>query len=430
MAQYLYRIADRVLKEKLEAFGAVLIEGPKWCGKTTTAAQQAGSILQMQDTDNRANYLATAEAKPSLLLRGDNPRLIGEWQIAPVLWDAVRVEVDRRNEPGQFILTGSNSFEHSKIMHSGTGRIARMKMYPMSLWESQESNGKISLSEMLDNADYDIDGITSNLSIEELIFAACRGGFPATLNLKSDKARLQVAEEYLNSVCETDVRTVDGVQRNPELTKLILKSYARNICTLSKKSSILKDVQSSFENLSMVTFDDYVATLQKLFVIQDINAWNPPIRSATVIRSGHKRNFADPSMAVAALGIKYQQLLLDLKTFGFIFESMAIRDLRAYSSGIGGQISFYNDRYGLEADAVLHFPDGKYALIEMKLGSREIEEGAAHLLELRRLISEYNKQENQAKLRDPDLLLVITGGQMAYTRPDGVKIVPLGCLKP
>jgi predicted AAA+ superfamily ATPase len=430
MAQYLYRIADGLLKEKLEAFGAVLIEGPKWCGKTTTAAQQAASILQMQDPDNRESYLATAATKPSLLLKGENPRLIDEWQIAPVLWDSVRVEVDRRNEPGQFILTGSNSFDHSQVMHSGTGRIARMKMYPMSLWESGESNGKISLSELFNNLDYDIDGITSDLSIEQLIFAACRGGFPATLNLKTDKARLQVAEEYLNSVCETDIVTVDGVQRNPKLMKLILKSYARNICTLSKKSNILKDVQSSFENLSMVTFDDYVNVLQKLFVTQDLAAWNPSIRSATVIRSGHKRNLADPSMAIAALGIKYQQLLLDLKTFGFIFESLAIRDLKAYSFGIGGKLSFYNDRYGLEADAVLHLPDGRYALIEVKLGSQQIEEGAKHLIELRRLVQEFNKREQQVRLREPDLLMVITGGQMAYTRSDGVKIVPIGCLKP
>ncbi|MDR0370989.1 MAG: DUF4143 domain-containing protein [Prevotellaceae bacterium] len=429
MAQYLYRIADGLLKEKLEAFGAVLIEGPKWCGKTTTAVQQAASVLQMQDPDNRESYLVTAETKPSLLLKGDNPRLIDEWQIAPVLWDSVRVEVDRRNETGQFILTGSNSFDHTKVMHSGTGRIARMKMYPMSLWESGESNGKISLSKLFDNHNYDIDGIKSDLSIEQLIFAACRGGFPATLNLKTDKARLQVSDEYLNSVCETDVIAVDGVQRNPELTKLILKSYARNICTLSKKSSLLKDVQASFENLSIKTFDDYVNALQKIFVIQDVTAWNPPIRSATVIRSGHKRNFADPSIVVAALGIKYQQLLLDLKTFGFIFESLAIRDLKAYSIGIGGNLSFYNDRYGLEADVVLHLSDGRYALIEVKLGSQQIEEGAKHLLELRRLVQEYNKREQQIRLREPDLLIVITCGQMAYTRNDGVKIVPIGCLK-
>ena len=428
--EYIFRIADKVLQQKLEAFGAVLIEGPKWCGKTTTATQQAGSVLQMQDPDYREAYLTTAQTKPSLLLIGKEPRLIDEWQIAPVLWDAVRVAVDNIGEAGRFILTGSNSFDPTGIMHTGTGRIARMKMYPMSLWESKDSTGSISLSELFNNPQIDIDGQTSERSIEQLIYLACRGGWPAILKLKSNKARLMVAEEYLNGVCTTDISTIDSVQRNPVITRLILKAYARNIATLAKKTNILNDVLPNVETLSMNTFDDYVNALKKIFVIEDIEAWCPAIRSATVIRSGQKRCFTDPSIAVAALGLTPEQLQLDLKTFGFIFETMVIRDLRVYSQSLGGRLSYYHDRYGLEADAVLHLTDGRYALIEIKLGSKDIEEGAAHLLELKRLINEYNKLEQQAKLREPDLLMIITGGQMAYTRTDGVKIVPIGCLKP
>ena len=427
--EYHKRIADSILRQKLEAFGAVLIEGPKWCGKTTTASMQAASVLQMQDPDYRDGYLATAQTKPSLLLLGEEPRLIDEWQIAPVLWDAVRVAVDKKGGAGHFILTGSNSFDQTRVMHTGTGRISRMKMYPMSLWESGDSNGTVSLSELFENRDIDIDGRTSPLSVERLIYLACRGGWPATLWLKTEKARLMVAADYLEGVCQTDVKTVDGVQRNPVIARLILKAYARNVATLAKKSNMLKDVLANVENLTMNTFDSYVEALTRLFVIEDIDAWCPAIRSASAVRSGMKRCFTDPSIAVAALGLSPEQLRTDLKTFGFIFEAMCVRDLKVYSQSLGGRLSYYHDRYGLEADAVLHLADGRYALIEFKLGSREIEEGASHLLELRRLIVEYNKAESQVPLREPDVLMVITGGQMAYTRPDGVRIVPLGCLK-
>lgn len=426
---YFYRISDDILRQKLEAFGAVLIEGPKWCGKTTTAAQQAASVLQMQDPDYRDGYLATAHTKPSLLLLGDEPRLIDEWQIAPVLWDAVRVSVDKKGGAGHYILTGSNSFDLTKMMHSGTGRISRMKMYPMSLWESKESNGKISLRDVFDDKTLDIDGAISDLSVEELIFAACRGGWPATLFLKSDKAKLMVAADYVRSICNTDVKTIDGVERNETLMRLILRTYARNVSTLAKKSVMLKDIIANVENLSMNTFDDYVETLKKLFVIEDIEAWSPAIRSASAIRNGWKRCFTDPSIAVAALGLTPSDLQLDLKTFGFIFETLCIRDLRIYSQSLGGSISYYHDRYGLEADAVLHLNDGRYALVEFKLGSRDVEDGAKHLLTLRNLIREKNKTERQMVIREPDLLIVLTGGQMAYTRSDGVKIIPIGCLK-
>lgn len=429
MKEYLERIVDKELQLRLEAFGATLIAGPKWCGKTTTAGKQAKSILKMQDPDMREGYLMTAKTKPSLLLRGDNPRLIDEWQEAPVLWDAIRTAVDDRQEEGLFILTGSTSVDDKQIHHSGTGRISRLKMYTMSLYESKESNGAVSLKELFDNPELDIDGITSEMKIEDLIFAACRGGWPSSLRKKSDAAKLIVAKDYVRNVCESDVSTVDGVNRNPVLAELIMKSYARNVSTLVKKSIIYKDVVANSESVSMPTLDSYLNALERLFVIEDVEAWCPAIRSATTIRSGKKREFVDPSIAVAALGLTPDHLQKDLKTFGFIFECMCNRDLKIYSQALNGKVSYYHDRYDLEADAVLHIGDGRYALIEFKLGSAEIDEGAKHLLTIRELVRQYNKAEKQVPLREPDLLIIITGGNLAYTREDGVKIIPIACLK-
>ena len=427
---YLKRTADTVLKEQLEAFGAVLIEGPKWCGKTTTAEQLSNSIIRLQDTDMREEYLATATTKPSLLLNGATPRLIDEWQDAPVLWDAIRTAVDKRAIPGQFILTGSNAVDKSKIHHSGTGRISRLNMLPMSLWESGDSNGKISLMELFNNPTLDIDGIESDLSVEDLIFCGCRGGWPATLNIKNKKSQLLVARNYVKSVCSEDINRIDGIARDQLLTRMILRSYARNISTLTKKSTLIADVISSGEvSCTEPTFDDYVAALRKLFVICDLDAWSPSIRSKTAIRSGLKRTFVDPSIAVAALGLTPEALSNQLKTFGFIFEQMCIRDLKSYTLDNDSHLSHYRDRFGLEADLVLHLGDGRYALIECKLGSKEIELGATHLTKLKQLIKEFNKKEKQVQLREPDLMIVMTGGRMAYTRADGVKIIPLGCLR-
>ncbi len=429
--RYLARIADNLLKLRLQAFGAVQIVGPKWCGKTTTALQQAKSVIKMQDPDKREGYFATARTKPSLLLKGDTPRLIDEWQVAPVLWDSVRTVVDERNSKGQFILTGSTVVEDAKgeVMHTGTGRISKMQMYPMSLFESKESTGSISLSELFDNDSLDIDGVMSEMTVEKLIYAACRGGWPASLDVSSEQAQLLIASDYVNAICDDDVSRVDGVKRQSSLARLVMRTYARNICTLVKKSKMLEDVAAEMEKTSMPTFDDYVSALQKLFVIEDVDAWCPAVRSAAAIRSGAKRCFVDPSIAVAALGLSPKSLELDLRTFGFIFECMSIRDLRVYSQALGGRVSYYHDRYGLEADIVLHLADGRYALIECKLGSREIDEGAKHLLQLRQLIREKNKEEKQMKIREPDLLIVLTGGEMAYTREDGVKVIPLATLK-
>ncbi len=429
MSEYLERIVDKELELRLEAFGATLIVGPKWCGKTTTATQKAKSVLKMQDPDMRERYMAAAKTKPSLLLKGENPRLIDEWQEFPVLWDAVRTAVDDRQEEGLFILTGSTSVDSASIRHTGTGRISRLKMYPMSLYESQDSNGEISLKKLFDEPAMDIDGILSDMEIEDLIFVSCRGGWPAALRKKSRDAQLVIAHDYLRNVCESDISTVDGVVRNPAWAELLLKSYARNISTLAKKSNIFKDMSANAESMSMNTMEAYINALERLFVIEDIEAWCPAIRSATVIRSGKKREFIDPSIAVAALGLSPEYLETDLKTFGFLFECMCIRDLKVYSQSLDGKVSYYHDRYGLEADAVLHLRDGRYALIEFKLGSAEIEEGAKHLLEIKRLVQEYNKKETQCPLREPDLLMVITGGNIAYTRDDGVKVIPIGCLK-
>lgn len=427
--KYLNRIADKTLDLRLEAFGAVQIAGPKWCGKTTTAERRAASVIKMQDPDRRDGYLATARTKPSLLLKGATPRLIDEWQVAPVLWDTVRHAVDERRNKGQFILTGSTVIDDDEIMHTGAGRISRMAMYPMSLFESLESNGTVSLRRLFDESDYDIDGESSPLSIEQLIFAACRGGWPASLDEMSRDAKLLISKDYVDVICNDDISRVDKTRRNPALARLILRSYARNLCTLAKKTSMLADIAEEMEGISMPTFDDYISAFEKLFVIDDIEAWSPAIRSKTMIRTGKKRCFVDPSIAVAALGASPKSLELDLNTFGFIFECLCFRDLRVYSQALGGRLSYYHDRLGLEADAVLHLDDARYALIECKLGSRDIDEGAKHLIKIKRLVTENNKTEKRVKLREPDLLIVLTGGEMAYTREDGVKVIPIGCLK-
>lgn len=427
--KYRPRLLDKRLEERLQYIGAVQIVGPKWCGKTTTAARQAKSVLKMQDPDLAEGYLVTAETKPSLLLKGENPRLLDEWQVAPVLWDAVRTAVDTRNEKGLFILTGSNSVDTKKMKHSGTGRIATLQMYPMSLYESSESNGSISLKELFDNPSYDIDGKKSDLTIENLVFAACRGGWPASLDEKSEKGALFISKAYLDSLCNIDVSKIDGVKRDPIKMKAFIRSYARNISTLATNSSLLLDMRANFADFSEPTLYSYLNVLRRLYVIEDVPAWNPSIRSATAMRSSAKKEFVDPSIATAALSLSPDKLLLDLNTFGFIFETLCIRDIKAYSSALDGHVSYYRDRYGLEADCVLHLDDDRYALFQFKLGSKGIEDGAHHLLELRDEIRRHNEEKPTQKLREPDVLAVVTGGEIAYRRPDGVNIIPIGCLK-
>ncbi len=428
MKEYYRRIFDKELSLKLKAFGAVLIEGPKWCGKTTTAKQHAKSYIEMQDPEKKNEYSQTANISPSLLLIGDKPRLIDEWQMATTLWDAVRVSVDRIGEPGQYILTGSNSVNNENILHSGTGRIDRAIMYPMSLYESRESNGTVSLLSLFNEKDVLNNGCISNLSIIDLIFATCRGGWPMAVMLKDKEASLSIAKSYLNSVCKVDVSTVDKKTRDESLTKILLRSYARNISTFASNETVIRDINSNYD-MSKTSYYDYVNALKKLYIIQDVEAWCPAIRSKAMIQASSKKEFIDPSLVVASLGLKPEYFNTDLKTFGFIFETLVCRDLRIYASSMGGQLSYYHDRYGLEADFVLHLEDGRYALIEVKLGSIEIEEGAKHLLKIEKLIMEYNEKEKQCPLRLPDLKIIITGGQYGYKREDGVLVIPIGCLK-
>lgn len=426
--EYIKRICDKELELKLEAFGAVHISGPKWCGKTTTAKQFANSFIEMQDPDKREMYLETAKIQPSNLLIGKNPRLIDEWQVAPNLWDAVRVSVDRRNEEGLYILTGSNSIDKNGIMHTGTGRIDTLSMFPMSLYETGESNGTVSLTDLFNNPAALESGCESSLSIDNLIFAACRGGWPSSLSKKSDRAKLLVAQSYFESLCREDMSNIDGVKRNETTSRLLLRSYARNISTVAANKAIINDIKANTE-ISEATFYDYINALKKLYVIRDVEAWCPAIRSKSAMQATNKREFIDPSLVVAALGVGPEYFNLDLKTFGFIFETLCIRDLRIYSALQGGRVSYYRDRYGLEADGVLHLRDGRYALLEFKLGSKDIEEGANHLCEIETLIMKHNETEKQVPIRLPELKIVITGTQYGYKRPDGVYVIPIGCLK-
>ena len=424
---YYKRVVDKELELKLRAFGATNIVGPKWCGKTRTALQKAKSKIMFQKESDKEALLVTARINPDVLLEGEQPRLIDEWQDAPTIWDAVRSYCDDNYGQGHFILTGSTS-KRVKTQHSGTGRISELKMYPMSLYESLESNGSVSLMDLFDGVEDLSNGCVSDLSIDDLIFAACRGGWPESIMLKDKEAQLAIPKDYFHQIYTKDMYSVDDVERNPQTMRAILRSYARNISTLAKKVSILNDVNST-NSISEVTLDDYISVLEKLYVVEDIYGWCPSIRSKEAMRSGRKREFVDPSIAVAALGGSPKKLNLDLRTFGFIFETLCIRDLKIYSQSHGGEVSYYHDKFGLEADAVLHLDDGRYALIEMKLGSFEIEDGASHILEIERLIKKHNEKDEEHPIRLPDLKIVLSGTKYGYKRDDGVFVVPIGCLK-
>lgn len=422
---YRKRITDTSLQLKLKAFGATLIVGPKGCGKTTSAKQFAKSTIEFQDEDNRERYLSVAENMPSKLLIGDKPRLFDEWQDAPKIWGAIRKDVDDSGEKGQYILTGSSS-QRVETHHTGTLRISTLRMYPMSLYESGESSGSVSLMDLFNGKSLEWE--ESKLDMDGLIYAICRGGWPQSIDMEDKEAALSIAFDLFYQTCHTDIANISGVKRNPLWTERLLRSYARNICTLAETKTIYTDIASTTE-IGKTAFYDYYHDLEELYIIDELPAWCPAIRSKEAIRSGNKRNLADPSLAVAALGLNPDFFNSDFKTLGFLFESLCIRDLKIYSSGMNGEISYYHDRYGLEADAVLHLKDGRYALIEFKLGSREIDLGAAHLCEIERRIAAYNEKEKQVPLRLPDLKLVITATQYGYRRDDGVYVVPIGCLK-
>ena len=419
--KYLKRIADRVLQDRLAASGAVLIEGPKWCGKTRTALENSKSLLFMQDPDKAISYLKAADTKPSLLLKGDTPRLLDEWQTAPVLWDAVRFMVDQRGKSGQFILTGSAVPKDNVVQHTGTGRISRLLMRPMSLYESMESNGSVSLKALFDG-ETEIDNF-STLTIEQITFAIVRGGWPASIG-KSEKIALRHAIDYVEAIINTDVSRVDGIEKNPVRVRALLRSLSRNISTLATIRTIHDDIAmgDTDESISEKTISQYLRALDRIFVTENLPAWNPVLRSKTAIRTSPKRQFVDPSIAAAVLRLTPSRLLEDFNYFGFLFESLCDRDLRIYAEAIDGQVFHYRDASGLEADAVIALNDGRWAAVEVKLGSKEIEDAAVHLLELKNKV-------NTEKMREPSFLMILTGSEIAYRREDGVYVVPLGCLK-
>ena len=424
MKDYKKRIADALLARKLAGKGAVLIEGPKWCGKTTTAMQQAGSVLDLGDSKTLSDSRHMMELSPDKLLEGATPRLIDEWQTIPPLWDSIRSSVDKRGEPSQFILTGSSVLpEADQTTHSGTGRIGRLRMRPMSLYESGESNGTVSLRALFDGEamqpqcnDLDLDGIA---------YLTCRGGWPAATLLNGDVA-LDQAIDYLDSVVEYDILRVDGVKRDPQRVRRLMRSYARNIAGQVSYSTFRADMKSNdADTLDEDTVADYIKALKRLFVIEDLEAWNPNLRSKAAIRTADTRHFVDPSIASAALGIGPKDLLNDLETFGLFFESMAVRDLRVYAEALDGQVFHYRDSTGLECDVVLHRRNGTYALIEVELGGdSKIDEGAKCLKTLADKI-------DTTRMKQPSFLMVLTAvGKYAYQRPDGVIVVPIGCLMP
>ena len=427
MNDYKNRVFDEILKFRLRVFGAVLITGPKGCGKTRTANEISKTKIEFQDEARREYYLNLANNFPLMLLEGQQPILFDEWQDAPKLWGTIRKYCDDNPEKnGMFVLTGSSS-NNVKTPHTGTLRISELEMLPMSLYETGESTGAVSLQELFDNPDSFIP-CESNLSIDDYIFAVCRGGWPKSILQEGEKETLYIAKDLFRQTCNKDMSQLDGIKRNPNWVKTILKSYARNICTLADTKTIFTDANLNC-GISESSFYEYVDALERLFIIKDIDAWSPALRSKTNVRSGPKRNLVDPSIAAVALGASPETLKSDHNTLGFLFESLCIRDLKAYSAKNGGEISYYRDRYDLEADAVLHLEDGRYALIEIKLSNNEIEKGANHLCEIERLVKEFNEKYPKNSMRLPDLKIVITGTRFATKREDGVFIIPIGCLK-
>lgn len=420
LPEYKKRVTDKELLELLESSGAVLIEGAKWCGKTSTGLNAANSVIYMQDEDNAGMYKQMASTKPSLLLEGETPRLIDEWQDAPILWNAVRFAVDQRQKTNQFILTGSAVPKDDDKRHSGTGRIARLRMRPMSLWESNESNGRVSLQQLFDN-ETDV-AETSDLTLEMLAFVLCRGGWPASIQ-KTGKVALRTARNYVDEVVELDVHRLDGIERNAQRVRKLMQSLARNVSTMASNETVMADVTANDTTLSPTTFASYMNALRRIFVVDDIDAWLPSLRSRTAIRTSPKRHFVDPSIPAVLLRLTPEGLLKDFKTFGFLFEDLCARDLRIYAQAIDGDVYHYRDKNELECDLIISRRNGQWAGVEVKLGRNEEDDAAANLLKLASKIDE-------SKMQKPSFLMILTGGQFAYRRPDGVYVVPIGCLKP
>ncbi|MBD5244519.1 MAG: ATP-binding protein [Bacteroides sp.] len=421
--EYRPRVADRQLERKLAGKGAVVVEGAKWCGKTTTAEQHAKSVLYMSESGKINQNIQLASMNPGLLLRGEKPRLIDEWQLAPGLWDSIRFDVDHSGEKGQYILTGSSvPADMSAVSHSGTGRFGWLRMRPMSLWESGDSSGEVSLRNLFEKKT-PIEGV-SGLNLERVAFLACRGGWPAAVDMADDIA-LDQAFDYIDAVAERDIRLADGVERDPSKVRRLLRSYARHQGGQPSYATIRADlVDNEGESLSEDTIASYIKALKMIFVVEDVEAWNPNLRSKSAIRSSDTRYFTDPSIATASLGLGPADLINDLKAFGVIFETLCMRDLRVYAEGMNGSVYHFRDKSGLECDAVVHLRNGEYGLIEIKLGGEKlIEEGVATLMKLGELI-------DTTKMKTPSFLMVLTAtGEYAYQRPDGVFVVPIGALR-
>ena len=417
--KYLPRIVDKEIDELMEIMGAVLIEGCKWCGKSTTGLYHAKSVIEFQNPDRKQEYDNIRNTKPSLFLNGEKPRMFDEWQMYPVVWDSVRTDVDHTGLKGQYILTGSAKPSEGETMHTGTGRISRVLMRPMSLFESSESTGEVSFSDIL--AGKDISGV-SKLSLEDIASIIVRGGWPASISIKSD-AKYRIAKEYVKSLIHEEVRSVDGVERNTEKMQNVLRSLARNISTQVSNSTIEADIRNNFDDdISRPTLTDYLNTLEKLFVIEDVKATNLNLRSKYALRTKPKKYFVDPSIATAILDLKPMDLINDLNTFGFMFESLCIRDLKIYTESLGGDVTFYRDERGFEVDAILRMPSGKWGAIEIKLGAGYIDEAANNLLK-------FKEHVDIKKCGEPSFLLVLTGTNYSYKRDDGVYVVSIGTLK-
>ena len=424
MGNYKERIMDGILERRLKNKGAILIEGAKWCGKTTTAEKHASSILYMSDPDTKEQNLQLADISPKLLLQGDNPRLIDEWQLAPKLWDAVRFEIDHRNGFGHFMLTGSAvPPETSEIHHTGTGRFAWLKMRPMTLWESGDSTGEIRLGDLFESGTEEIFSQNS-LSLERLAYLTCRGGWPLATELEGEDA-LEQAFDYYEAVTRSDISRVDGIKRDEQRVKRLMRSYARHQGTQASSNAICEDIRNNNEEeISRDSVNSYLSALRKIFVVEDMAAWNPNLRSKTAIRTSETRYFVDPSVAAAALGIGPGDLINDLNTYGLLFETLCVRDLRVFADAMNGEVYHYRDKSGLECDAVVHLRNGSYGLIEIKLGGdKSIEEGAETLKTLESLI-------DTTKMKEPSFLMVLVGtAPYAYRRKDDVYVVPIGCLR-
>ena len=420
---YIKRIIDKTIAEKMQVMGCVVVKGPKWCGKTTTSQQFAKSILELQDPVEGVKYKEVAENNIKLLLEGENPRLIDEWQLIPNIWNAIRYDIDKRDAAGLYIITGSvtPADEDTRDLHSGIGRMSFVTMYPMSLYESGDSNGSISLKDILSGS-VEVGGQKSDITYERLAYLTCRGGWPVAVKIKNEELALKVAKEYLDVLCESDIESAEKKNINPALTRAIVRAYSRLVCTVEANKTLYDDIRYFYGEVSDPTIMTYLNKLNRLYVIDEIQAWNPNIISKTNMRTAPKKALVDSSIACASLQCSPKELALDPISFGLLFENLVGRDLKIYANSVGGFLRHYRDRYGLECDQVIHFDNGEYALIQTKLGTKKIKEATEKLIELRDKIRANNKKE-------PKFLMVVTGSDIAYTTKEGVLIVPVGCLK-